>query len=74
MAEGLESPNESFCGAGGIELIEVIVAQFSVGCIRAQHLERNGKNFVTGSDDGLAPPAPRFDAAKVGLQVTFFAV
>jgi hypothetical protein len=30
MPESLESLNESFCGAGGIELIEVIVAQFSV--------------------------------------------
>jgi hypothetical protein len=69
MAESLESLNESFCGAGWMELVEVIVAQFSVGCIGAKHLECNGKNFVTRSDDGFAPPAPRFHAAKVGLDV-----
>ena len=74
MAEGLESLNESFCGAGGIELIEVIVAQFSVGCIGAKHLEGDGKNLVTRSDDGFAPPVPRFDAAKEGPEVTLFAV
>ena len=74
MAEGLESLNESFCGAGGIEMIEVVVAQISVGCIGAKHLEGDGKNLVTRSDDGFAPASPRFDAAKIGLQVTLFAV
>lgn len=39
MAQGFESLNELSGGAGRIEVIEVIVAQFSVGCIRIQHLE-----------------------------------
>ena len=39
MTEGLESLNEVSGGSGGVEAVEVIVAEFLVGCIGRKNLE-----------------------------------
>jgi hypothetical protein len=72
MAERFESLNELSGGASGIAAVEIVVSQFSVGCIGLQHLKRDSQNLVAGSNDSLPPSASGFRTVKESAQIAFF--
>ena len=74
MAQCFQSLNEFPSGAGGVEPVEVIVAQFFVRCTGPEHLKGDGEDLVAGGDDRLGPASPAFDPVKKCAQISFLAV
>ena len=74
VTESLKPVDEFSGGASGVEAVEIVLSQLPIRCIGAKHLESNDEDLVSGSDDGLGPPSPRFNAMEKCRHVACLAV
>src|ERR1035438_9528653 len=74
VTESLETCHEFARGAGGVTLIEVIVAQIPVGRVGVEHVESDDQDLMCSGADRPAPIGVSFYPPEEAWQVAFLAV